>query len=232
MRMNYHNQGQYSAMSEGFMSKVYAWMCAGLTTTAAVAYYLGHNKALMLKLSSGFVPLMLLLFAQLGIIFYLSANIQKMSYVTAGALYIIFTGLMGVSIAPVQFVYTEASILNVFITASVMFIVMAIYGWVTKSDLSSMGNLLFMGLIGLIVAGLVNMFFMSSMFSMVISACGVGIFALLTAYDVQRLKHFSQQVIASPEDAGRMAIMGAIQLYLNLINLFMYLLQLFGERRD
>ncbi len=232
MHMNYHNQGQYSAMAEGFMSKVYAWMCAGLATTAAVAYYLGTNKALMMKFSTGFGPLILLLLVQLGIIMYLGSNIQNISYTTAAALYITFTGLMGISLAPIQFVYTEASLLNVFITAAVMFSVMAVYGWVTKSDLSSMGNLLFMGLIGLIVAGVVNMFFMSSMFSLLISACGVGIFAMLTAYDVQRLKEFSKQVLASSEDAGKFAIMGAVQLYLNLINLFLYLLRIFGERRD
>lgn len=230
--MNSHNQGQYSVMAEGFMSKVYAWMCAGLTTTAVVSYFLGKNPALLMKLSSGLAPLILLLFAQLGIIFYLSANMQKLSYASVAALYIAFTAIMGISIAPVQFIYTDASILNVFITASVMFIVMAVYGWVTKSDLSSMGNLLFMGLIGLIVSGLVNMFLQSSMLSMVTSAIGVGIFAMLTAYDVQRLKQYSQQVMGSPSEAGKFAIMGAIQLYLNMINLFMYLLRLFGDRRD
>lgn len=155
-----------------------------------------------------------------------------MNTVIATALYIIFTGLMGVTIAPVQYIYTEASILNVFVTASIMFIVMAIYGWITKSDLSSMGNILFMGLIGLIVGGVVNVFIGSSMFNLIISACGVGIFAMLTAYDVQQLKRLSQQVLMSPDDATKLALMGALQLYLNLINLFMYLLRLFGDRRD
>lgn len=230
--MNYHNQGQYSVMAEGFMSRVYAWMFAGLTTTAVVAFFLGKNPALLMKLSAGIAPTLLLLFAMLGIIFYLSANMQRMSYASAAFFYLLFTGLMGISVAPIQFIYTDASIINVFITASVMFIVMAIYGWVTKSDLSSMGNLLFMGLIGLIVSGLVNIFLQSSMLSMVTSAIGVGIFAMLTAYDVQRLKRYSHQVLGSPEDAGKFAIMGAIQLYLNMINLFMYLLRLFGDRRD
>lgn len=230
--MNYQNQRHYSSMAQGFMSKVYGWMCAGLVMTAGVASFLGTQPQLMKSLTTGLFPTMITSFMMIGIIFYLGSNMGKMSYAAVAALYLVFTGLMGVSLAPIQFIYTDASLLNVFLVAAIMFSVMAVYGWVTKSDLSSMGNLLFMALIGLIVSGLINIFLQSSMLSMVTSSIGVGIFAMLTAYDIQNLKKYSQQVMATSAESGKYAVMGAISLYLNLINMFLYLLRLFGDRRD
>jgi len=112
-----------------------------------------------------------------------------------------------------------------------MFATMAIYGWVTDSDLSSMSNILLMGMVGLMIAGFINFFVQSAAFNLVISCCGVGIFAMMTAYDIQNLKKYSQYGISSPDDAGKFALLGAIGLYMNLINIFLYLLRIFGEER-
>ncbi|HSW76602.1 MAG TPA: Bax inhibitor-1/YccA family protein [Candidatus Saccharimonadales bacterium] len=232
--MNYNNQGHYGLMAQGFMAKVYGWMCAGLAVTAAVSYYLSPevNPELMRSLISNFGVMLGLLFVSIGILIYMQWNFARLSYTTMGALFIVFCALQGIALAPISYKYTQASIFYVFLIAVIMFAVMAIYGWVTNADLSSMGNLLFMGLIGLIVANLISIFVRSAAFNMVIASFGVGIFAMLIAYDVQNLKRLSQNVLASPQDAGKFALMGAIGLYLNLLNIFIYLLRLFGKERD
>lgn len=231
--MNYNNQGHYGSMAQGFMSKVYGWMCAGLAVTAAVSYYLSPevNPQLMRALMSNWFVVLGLFFASIGIIMYMSYNFARLSYGAMGALFMVFCSLEGIALSPILYKYTQASVFYVFLIAAIMFAVMALYGWVTNADLSSMSNLLFMGLIGLIVANLINMFVQSAAFNMVIASFGVGIFAMLIAYDVQNLKKLSQEVLASQQDAGKFALMGAIGLYLNLINIFIYLLQLFGEER-
>lgn len=228
-----NNQSNYSSMAQGFMSKVYGWMCVGLATTAAVSYYLSPevNPAFMKAMMSNFIIVIGLFIAQFGILMYMSSNFTRLSYNTMSALFIVFCALQGIALSPILYVYTSASVFYVFLVAAIMFASMAVYGYVTKSDLSSMSNLLLMGLVGLIVAQLINMFVQSSGFNIVIASFGVGIFAMLTAYDVQNLKRYSQSVLASPDDAGKFALMGAVGLYLNLINIFIYLLQLFGEQR-
>lgn len=232
--MNFHNnQSQYVSMAEGFMTKVYAWMCAGLALTAGVSYYIGTNSALMmLAARSGLMMTIGLIAVQLGIIYFLAARMETMSTVVSALLFFAFSGIMGFSLAPIQLVYTSASIVNMMATTAVMFLVMAVYGWTTKSDLSSMGNILLMGLFGIIAAGFVNFFLQSSMLAMISSAVGVGIFTMLIAYDVQRLKILSQKMMMTPNVADNLAINGALGLYLNVINLFLQLLQLFGDRRD
>lgn len=232
--MNFHDQNQvhHGSMAAGFMTKVYGWMCAGLLMSAGVAFYMLSNLALMHQvLGSGWAMLGLFV-GMLGIVFYLGSQFQQLSYTTVALLYMVFAALEGIVLTPVFLKYTGASVLNVFVTAALMFIGMAIYGSVTKSDLSSMGNLLMMAMWGLFVSMLVNMFLQSSMFSMVISAIAVGVFAMLIAYDVQNLKKLSQQALMTSQDANKVAIMGALNLYLNMINLFLHLLRLFGERRD
>jgi len=230
----FNNQRYSGSMAHGFMHKVYGWMCAGLATTAAVSYYLSPevNPALLKALTSHFLLVIGLFVAQIGLIFYMMSNFAKLSYTTLGAMFIAFSALEGVTLAPILYMYTAASVFYVFLIAAAMFAAMAVYGWLTDADLSSMGNILLMGMIGLIVANLINAFVQSASFSMVISCFGVGIFAMLTAYDVQNLKKYSQYGISSPEEMGKYALIGAMSLYLNLINIFIYLLQLFGERRQ
>lgn len=230
----FNNQSGYGSMAQGFMSKVYGWMCVGLATTAAVSYYFSPemNPALMKTISSNFLILLAFIAAQFGILMYMTWNYARLSYATMSVLFVLFCALQGVSLAPVLYVYTGASVLYVFVIAACMFATMALYGSLTNADLSSMGNILFMGLIGLMVANLINMFFQSAGFDMVIASFGVGVFAMLTAYDVQNLKKYSQMVLASPQETGKFALLGAISLYLNLINIFLYLLRLFGDKRN
>lgn len=229
----FQNQRYSSSISSGFMQKVYGWMCAGLGVTAAISYYLSPevNPVLFKSIMSNMFAVFALFIVQFGIVLYMTWNYARLTYGSMAFLFMAFCALQGISLAPILYMYTGASVFYVFITACAMFATMAIYGWFTNADLSSMSNILFMALIGLIVAGLINMFVQSAMFNMVIAAVGVGVFAMLTAYDIQNLKKYSQYGVSSPDDMGKFALLGAISLYLNLINIFIYLLQLFGERR-
>ncbi len=229
----FNNQSHYGSMAQGFMSKVYGWMCIGLATTASVMYYLAPemNPAIVKTVHSNFLFIIGLFILQFGVLMYMMKNYVRLSYSTMGVMFMVFCALQGVTLAPVLYAYTTASVFYVFAIAAAMFATMAIYGSLTNADLSSMGNILFMGMIGLIIANLINLFLQSSGFNMIIASFGVGIFAMLTAYDVQNLKRYSQMVVSSPEESGKFALMGAVSLYLNLINIFLYLLQLFGEKR-
>lgn len=229
----FNNQRYSSSIAHGFMQKVYGWMCVGLAATAAISYYLSPevNPVLLKTLMSNMLLVIGLFVAQFGIIMYMSWNYARLSYAAMAALFMAFCALQGVSLAPILYVYTASSVFYVFLIAAGMFATMALYGWLTDADLSSMGNILFMGLIGLIIANLINAFMQSSGFNMVIACFGVGIFAMLTAYDVQNLKKYSQYGMSSPDEVGKFALLGAMSLYLNLINIFIYLLQLFGDKR-
>lgn len=233
--MNFFNNNnrhmQYTSMAEGFMPKVYGWMCTGLALTAGVAYYLSPevNPALFTKLMG--LPLLGLMLVQIGLVFYFSSQWRTMSYGAAAGTFALYSLLSGVTIAPVLYMYTAVSVFYVFGIAASMFAVMALYGWMTKTDLSSLHNILLMGLIGLIVAHVINIFFASQTFSLVTASIGVGIFSLLTAYDIQSLKYLSQQTVGTREDMNKLALLGALKLYLDLVNLFLYLLRLFGQQR-
>lgn len=229
----FNNQSHYGSMAQGFMSKVYGWMCVGLATTASVMFYLAPemNPALVKAVHANFLLLIGLFIVQFGILMYMMSNYARLSYSAMSIMFVAFCALQGVTLAPILYVYTTASVFYVFAIAAVMFATMAVYGSVTNADLSSMGNILFMGLIGLMIANIINMFMQSAGFDMVIASFGVGIFAMLTAYDVQNLKRYSQMVLSSPQDSGKFALIGAISLYMNLINIFLYLLRLFGDKR-
>ncbi len=229
----FNNQSHYGSMAQGFMSKVYGWMCLGLATTASVMFYLAPemNPSIIKTIHTNFLFLIGLFVVQFGILMYMMSNYARLSYTTMGVLFVAFCALQGITLAPILYVYTTSSVFYVFAIAAAMFASMAVYGTVTNADLSSMGNILFMGLVGLIIANLINMFMQNAAFDMVIASFGVGIFAMLTAYDVQNLKKYSHMVLASPEDSGKFALMGAISLYMNLINIFLYLLRLFGDKR-
>jgi hypothetical protein len=229
----FNNQRYSSSISSGFMQKVYGWMCAGLAVTAAISYYLSPevNPALFKALHANMFMMFGLFIAQFGILMYMTWSFARLSYATMGTLFLAFCALQGISLAPILYVYTGASVFYVFMIACLMFAIMALYGSFTNSDLSSMSNILLMGMIGLIIAGLINMFVQSAMFNMAISVVGVGIFSMLIAYDIQNLKKYSQYGVTSPDDMGKFALLGAVSLYLNLINIFIYLLQLFGQKR-
>ena len=210
------------------MLKVYNYMGTALLLSGIVAYAVAHTPALMQVIFG--TPLMwVVMLAPLGMVFFLSARIEKMNFATAQTTFWIFAALMGASLASIFVIYTQTSIVRVFMITAVTFGAMSLWGYTTKRDLSGMGSFLMMGLIGIIVASLVNLFIQSSMMHWVISVIGVLVFTGLTAYDTQKIK---EMYLASDGQVvmGKKAIMGALKLYLDFINLFIMLLHLFGNR--
>ncbi|MBO4369577.1 MAG: Bax inhibitor-1/YccA family protein [Desulfovibrio sp.] len=215
-----------------YMAKVYLWMSAGLALTAFTAWFVGTSDAVWALFNNAIVPIVLFV-GEIGLVIALSAAIHKMSAQTATLLFLLFSLLNGITLSTIFIVYADASIASAFFSTAGMFLAMTVYGTVTKRDLSSLGSFLFMGLIGLIIASLVNIFLGNAMMELIISCIGVLIFTLYTAYDTQKLREFG---LEAPLDDGeavqRGAILGALTLYLDFINLFIYLLRLFGTSRD
>jgi FtsH-binding integral membrane protein len=215
-----------------FLAKVFNWMAAGLGVTALTAFAVASSPA-MLRLIFGTPLIYLLIFGELGMVFYLSARIEKIRAGTATILFLVYSALNGATLSAVLLAYTTASVTSAFLVAGLMFGAMAVYGTVTKRDLTSMGSFMFMGLVGMIIAGLVNFFLKSAMMDFVISGIGVIVFTGLTAYDVQKIQALGSAGIMN-DSAGvvrKGAIMGALALYLDFINLFLSLLRLMGDRR-
>jgi len=221
----------YSEIDQGlrsYMMRVYNYMATGLLITAIVAFF-GASSGFYYSISQS--PLIwVVMLAPIGMVFYLSARISRMSTSTAQIAFWIFSGLMGLSLSYVFLAYTGTSVTRVFLVTSATFGALSFYGYTTKKDISGWGSFLFMGLIGIIFASIVNMFIGSSFMQFAISIIGVLVFAGLTAYDTQQIKeiYYSGD---SAEVSGRKAIMGALRLYLDFINMFILLLQLFGARR-
>ncbi|WP_082795970.1 Bax inhibitor-1/YccA family protein [Flammeovirga sp. SJP92] len=215
---------EIAGIQSSFMTKVYGWMSGGLLLTAFVAMFVANNASNMPLVTNNF---WILIIAQFGLVFFLSARIHKMSSATATILFMVYSGLTGVTLSTIFYVYPLANIGSTFLITAGTFIGMSIYGLTTKKDLTSMGNLLIMALFGLILTSIVNIFIGSSMLYWISSAVGVLIFVGLIAYDSQKLKEMSY-AIADGESAQKMAILGALSLYLDFINLFLYLLRFFG----
>jgi FtsH-binding integral membrane protein len=217
---------------QGFMTKVYMWMGFGLLTTAAVSYYTASSMPILnLLFGRGMAPLIVLAAAELGIVFYLSSRIATLSPTAASALFFVYSALNGLTIAPVLLVYTESSVASAFFSTAGMFGAMSVYGTVTKRDLSEWGSFLMMGLIGLIIASVINMFFASERMSLVIAVMGVFIFTGLTAYDTHKIRAMASGISGDDETAGKFAVLGALTLYLDFINMFLFLIRIFGKRR-
>ena len=211
-----------------YMLKVYNYMGSALLLSGIIAYAVAHTPALMQAIFG--TPLMwVVMLAPLGLVMFLGARINKMSAGAAQATFWIFAALMGASLASIFAVYTQTSIVRVFMITAVTFGAMSLWGYTTKKDLSGMGSFLMMGLIGIIVASLVNIFLQSSMMHWVISVIGVLVFTGLTAYDTQKIKNNYYEGDGEAV-MGKKAIMGALTLYLDFINLFLMLLHLFGNR--
>ena len=228
VRAGVTDQVQIDEGLRAYMLKVYNYMGSALLLSGIVAYAVAHTPALM-QLIFGTPLMWVVMLAPLGMVFFLSARIEKMSFTTAQTTFWIFAALMGASLASIFVIYTQTSIVRVFMITAVTFGAMSLWGYTTKKDLSGMGSFLMMGLIGIIVASLVNLFIQSSMMHWVISVIGVLVFTGLTAYDTQKIKEMylvsDGQVVM-----GKKAIMGALRLYLDFINLFIMLLHLFGNR--
>ena len=215
-----------------FMRHVYQWMTIGLIVTAAVAYFVASSPMLMATLFGNSFGMIILAIAVIALPMVISGMIARLSAAAATGLFVLYSALMGAFLSSVLLVYTGASVMQAFVTSAGMFGAMSIYGTVTKRDLTGMGSFLFMGLIGILIASVVNIFLGSSMLEFVISALGVVIFTGLTAFDTQKLRMFGANAPLEDGTAIRRgAILGALTLYLDFVNLFLMLLRLFGDRR-
>lgn len=216
-----------------FLAKVFNWMAIGLGLTGLAAFLTVNSEAALQLVFGNKMVFFGLIFGELGLVFYLSARVQKISARTATVMFMIYSILNGVTLSAILMLYTTTSVAATFFITAGMFGAMAVYGFVTKKDLSSWGSFLFMGLIGIVIAAVVNIFLASSMLSWVISGIGVLVFTGLTAYDVQRITRMGEQGIMDNGAAAirKGAIMGALALYLDFINLFLMLLHFLGDRR-
>jgi uncharacterized protein len=224
----------YNALTRSvasFMYKVYAWMSLGLAITAVTAYGVYSTPELFRAIVTNRFVFFGLLIAQLGIVFYISSAFQKLSYATNILLFSLYSGLLGVTLSVIFAVYQIGSIYQIFGITVAMFGFMAIYGYYTKSDLTSVGQVMFMGLIGIIIAGIVNMFLRNTMLDYVISFIGILVFTALTAYDVQRIRVLGSVLLNKGEEERKIALMCALTLYLDFINLFLHLLNFLGKKK-
>ena len=215
-----------------FLAKVFNWMAIGLGITGLVAYGAAASGLAVRIINSPFFIILAL--GTLGLVFYLSARIDKIQASTASALFLLYSVMNGLFFSTIFLRYTGASIAGTFVITAGMFGAMSVYGLVTKRDLSGWGSFLFMGLIGIIIASIVNIFLKSSGMYWVISMIGVLVFTGLTAYDVQKIKKMGEDGIMAQgsEAITKGSIMGALALYLDFINLFLMLLRFFGASRD
>ena len=214
------------------MRKVYTWMALALTITGFTAYYVASSPAILQAIMTNQILFFGLLIGELALVWGVSAAINRLSLTTATLLFILYSVLNGVTMSFIFLAYTMTSIASVFFITAGTFAAMSLYGYFTKADLSKMGQILFMALIGLIIATIVNLFIKSSGLTMILSYVGVLIFVGLTAWDTQKIKQMLQVAPDTGEAAQKVALMGALSLYLDFINLFLYLLRIFGNSRD
>tara|TARA_Y100001960_G_C14652237_1_gene816524 strand:- start:256 stop:957 length:702 start_codon:yes stop_codon:yes gene_type:complete len=221
----------HAAEQQRFMVRVYNWMAAGLAITGFMAFYVSSTPAMMNILFGNSIVPIILIITQIGLVFWLASRVMQMSVSQATGVFLLYAGLTGVTFSTLFVVYTSASITSTFLVTAGTFGAMSLYGYTTKKDLTSWGSFLFMGLIGLIIASVVNIFMQNSMMSTIISYAGVLIFVGLTAYDTQKIKEMNIIGNEGTDEDTKEAIQGALTLYLDFINLFLMLLRLMGDRR-
>ena len=209
--------------------KLYMWMFAALLITAGTAYRVASSELLLSIIFSSKISFWVIGFALLGVFFVLSSNLQRLSIAASTVLFSIYSILWGVLLSSVFVVYTASSIGSTFLVTAVTFGIMSVYGYFTKRDLSSWGNILYMALIGIAISFLVNFFLQSSILHFIISGVGVLIFVGLTAYDTQKIKELVN--VEDNEQNQKLALIGAVMLYLDFVNLFLYLLRFMGNRK-
>jgi FtsH-binding integral membrane protein len=212
-------------------SQVYAWMTAGLLVTGAVAASTANSPALLNLIFGNSFTIWILFIIEIGMVIGLSAAINRLSPGAATALFLTYSAVNGLTLASIFLVYTSASIASTFFITAAMFGVMSVYGYVTKRDLTRLGNLLVMGLIGFLIASIANFFLQSAALYWIVTYAGILIFVGLIASDTQKIKRLSQQA-TDDSSVRRIAILGSLMLYLDFINLFLLLLRIFGGRRD
>jgi FtsH-binding integral membrane protein len=227
-------KAQVQVRVNSFVRSVYNWMAIGLGITGVVAYGVANSPGVTEVIFGSQLIFFGLIIAQLAMVYMISARIQRMQASTATMLFIVYSALNGATLSSVFLAYTQSSITSTFFICAATFTACSVYGWTTRRDLTTMGGFLTMGLIGIVIASVVNMFFQSGAVSTIVSYVGVLVFVGLTAYDTQEIKNMA---LSQPGDidAGAVrkgAILGALKLYLDFINLFLMLLRIFGGRRD
>lgn len=235
MENNFYNQveerAQGSALAfPALMSKVYLWMTLALVVTGMTAYYVASSPAILYAIVSNQIAFWGLFIGELVLVFVLSSRIMSLSFVTASLMFVVYSIMNGVFFSFILRAYTEQSIATTFLITAGTFGAMSLFGFVTKRDLSAMGRILFMLLIGLIIATVVNIFMKAEGLTLILNYAGVVIFVGLTAYDTQSIKQMLQEH-GDKEGAEKIALLGSLSLYLDFINLFIYLLRFFGESR-
>ncbi|MBK7383426.1 MAG: Bax inhibitor-1/YccA family protein [Flavobacteriales bacterium] len=222
-----------------FLSSVFSYMAMALVISGVMAWWFGTDEGMSTWLRTpganglGFHPTGLgyvVMFAPLILVFVMAGMVERLSSTVMLGVFLLYSALTGMSLSSIFIIYQLGSIFSVFFMAAGIFAIMAVAGYTTKTDLTKLGSLLFIGLIGIIIASVINMFIGSSTMDYVVSILGVVIFTGLTAYDMQKLKRMGEQVVNGTETAQKMALMGALSLYLDFINLFLMLLRLFGRR--
>ncbi len=228
--LGYESRADSTAVAP-FFNAVYAWMSAGLALTALVAWWVSTQPQVMATIFRG--PMLIgLVIVELALVFVISAATQRINATAATALFLLYSALNGLTLSVIFLLYTQSSLAGTFAVTAGTFAAVSVYGFVTKRDLTSMRSFLFMALIGLFLASIVNAFWANNILYWVITYAGVIIFVGLTAYDTQKLKHIAMQTAGDPALAARLAVNGALMLYLDFINLFLFLLRLLGSRRD
>lgn len=223
---------EMSAAFPALMRKVYIWMAMALVITGFTAYYVATNETLITAIVTNQILFWGLIIAEFGLVIALSTAINKLSLTTATLMFVLYSVINGATLSFIFLVYTFSSVANVFFITAGTFAAMALFGYFTKADLSSMGKILFMALIGIIIATIVNFFTKSEGLAMILNYLGVLVFVGLTAYDSQKIKQMLLMAPDAGESAQKIALLGALSLYLDFINLFLYLLRLFGSKRD
>ena len=222
--------GRATASVAEFLNAVYAWMCVGLATTAVVAWWVSTQDQLVRRIFSGGIFIALII-AELVLVWVISAAVNRISTGVATGLFLVYSVLNGLTLSVIFLIYSLSAITATFVVTAGMFGAMSLYGYVTKRDLTAMGSFLLMGLVGLILASIVNAFWANSALYWVVTYAGVVIFLGLTAYDTQKMKEIGQAAAERGVDASRLAIVGSLSLYLDFINLFLFMLRIMGNRR-
>jgi uncharacterized protein len=230
------SQDQAGALSKTFIASVFSWMFAALAITTVVSYYFGHSLqllSLLVNIEAGGMTILgyAVMFSPLAFILVMSLGFNKLSYPILLFLFLLYSAVMGASLSFIFLIYTAGSIYGTFAAAAGMFGLMAVVGYTTKTDLTKFGSIMMMGVFGIVIASIINWFVGSEGLEYIISFIGVLVFTGLTAYDVQKLKRIGAGVEFGTASTSKLVIMGALNLYMDFINLFMFLLRLFGDRK-
>ena len=232
LKSNLQMNEQSGTTARTFIANVFSWMFVALAITAATSWYFAESGMVNYLFSSTGITILgwIVMLSPIGFVFAISAGLQRFSAYTMTLLFVIYSIITGASLSFILLIYTHSSIALTFVSASVMFGVMAVAGYTTKTDLTKMGSILIMGLVGIIIATLINAFMQSSQMAFIISILGVVIFTGLTAWDVQKIKKIGEQSY-DEEMTKKLTIYGALTIYLDFINLFLFLLRFMGNRR-